>query len=174
VKEDELTNSLIKMHNDFELETDVTPEAHYNHYGSRGIADLYVHQTQGMKTKGKVYEVKSNPDNANEVVRQFNKMCKYFYKGSERGKPNEVTFELVFTAEPSNLRHVYKNKEMYSLIADKEDTIVTFRHPKNISPVHIFAPAFSIGDPEWLAYVKRKEQKENLNPEDAEKLMEAV
>jgi hypothetical protein len=164
MKEDRLTNQLIKIWR--RESTEINPEAHYNHYGTRGVADLHIHEkiprAVGYRTKSRIYEVKSNPQNANEVVRQFNKMCQFFYKDQRHKRPDNVRFELTFVADKSNLEHVYDNKEIYRAVAEESNNVLTFRHPDNIKPVPIFADTYEIGDEEWSELVKRQGHEENL------------
>lgn len=152
MKEDDVTDLLIEFHKGLEdsevnsvEKVEVEPEAHYNHYGTRGVADLHVRKKK-LKTvkplsEEKVYEkkdilieVKSRLDNANEVIRQFNKMKNYFYRDKERTKPSSVTYELQILPTEHNFRHVLQNKNIYqSLINDQ--TRIMFRHPDEITPV---------------------------------------
>lgn len=92
--EDEVTNALIQWHKssareaieagDTDADVEILPEAHYNHYGNRGVVDLYAIMGGW---NGHVYEIKSetavrNATGANEVIRQFNRMREYFSKGA--------------------------------------------------------------------------------------------
>jgi len=174
MKEDRLTNQLIKFHRG--KDTEITPEAHYNHYGTRGVADLHIHRkiprAVGYKTESHIYEVKSNPKNANEVVRQFNKMSRFFYKDQRHKRPDKIKFELTFVADNSNLKHVYDNKEIYRSVAEESGNLLTFRHPDNMTPVVVFTDNFEIGHEKWSEYVKRVGHEENLGLEQLKQVVE--
>ncbi len=101
----------------------VEPEAHYNHYGTRGVADLFVRSIEsgenGDYVSDALYEVKSasavqQATGANEIIRQFNKMRKTFYLDESRDEPDEFHIELTFTIEPETVQHVARNFEMYA------------------------------------------------------------
>lgn len=126
VSGDELTNGLIQYHREVQEgeqehnsgapDSHAYPEAHYNHFGNRGAVDLYV--TAG-EMEGHVYEIKSTSavreaTGANEILRQFNKMRKYFFDGSQHDPPTySITFELCFTPSDTNFRHIAENADMY-------------------------------------------------------------
>ncbi|MFP9062541.1 hypothetical protein ACLI4R_18745, partial [Natrialbaceae archaeon A-chndr2] len=97
----------------------IFPEAHYNHYGDRGVVDLYIEQstTYGGK-EGIVLELKSEAavresTGANEIIRQFNRMREYFFKGSSHDPPESIIFELCFVPTEYNIRHIYENLDLY-------------------------------------------------------------
>lgn len=171
VSEDELTNALIQYHRENHREAEelnpdsgdlnAYPEAHYNHYGNRGVADLYV--TTG-EWSGKVYELKSESavreaTGANEILRQFNKMREYFFAGSQHDPPtHEVHFELCFTPSELNFRHIAENADMYrSVILQELSDVsteevfsrVTIRppDPDNITPVIMQSSGFDYRNP---------------------------
>jgi len=161
MKEDDLTNSLIQNEEnraeneenreiiDLKIET----EAHYNNYGSRGYLDLYIQKTTDRrKTEGHMYNIKGNPDSANAVIRQCRKEISNFFK--HRRYPNHCHFELCFLPSRENFEHILENKPMYRSLRE-DNTIVTFRHPDDISPIHIFTSEFEIGDEKWNEYATR-------------------
>lgn len=149
--EDAMVNRLIEHHRGNvtpkgELGSDkipvLQPEAHYNYYGDRGVVDLYVVEKFSDEgrydwTQGTLYEVKSNSalDNvsgANEIVRQFNRMQKYFYEDESWRRPKIIHYELCFIPSPETLEHVSNNQEIYrQLIHDTEKSkaSVMFRTP---------------------------------------------
>jgi hypothetical protein len=161
VSEDELANAIVEAHLAAVRETNdgeagVYPEAHYNHYGTRGVADLYL--TGGGR--GTLLELKSESairraTGANEVIRQFNRMCGYFFRGSDyRAPERKLTFELCFTAGESNLRHLVENAALYAALPGREfafedsavdvDTRVTFRHTDHPTPVSVFSETVDV------------------------------
>ena len=138
MKEDKLTNAIIERHklkankreNSDEKNTpdsislEIRPEEHYNHYGTRGIVDLFIREKQEYPSGREgvtdyIIEVKSELRNANEVIRQANKMHDYFYKGSDWGKPVHNYFILFVELNPSNYSHIKENKHMYQSLAKK-------------------------------------------------------
>ena len=131
MKEDKLTNALINFWKQYQ-NSELYPEAHYNYYGTRGIADL--HYRDDSDRLDIVVEVKSNLGNANETIRQFNKMEKYFFKDPSRNAYRDRRFELTIIPSDKNLRHLAENSDMYSSI----EGYVTFRHPDNTKPIHVF------------------------------------
>lgn len=151
-KEDELVNALIREAHGrdiYEVAT-VEPEAHYSHYSNRGFADLYVRlkiEEEGKYTEYKdaLYEVKSasavrQATGANEIVRQFNRMCKAFYQDEGRSLPHRVSFTLLFEVHPETVIHVAENLGMYTSVDNGDvfdnrrvDTLqsVVFRDPNS-------------------------------------------
>lgn len=155
--EDTMVNRLIRNHKenvgdeDHEMDdVEITPEAHYNHYGTRGVADLYVeereeaskHITGDLYKTGTfryvyVYEVKSehavkHATGANEIVRQFNKMCDYFFEDESWRKGYQTRLELCFIPTPVTWNHVRENRDIYEeLVESSGDTVidVVFRAP---------------------------------------------
>jgi hypothetical protein len=136
ITEDELVDSLIKWekeHTDTLEDLDntsinlkINPEASYNHYGNRGFVDLFTEKKypQGY-SEAHAFELKSESavrevTGANEIVRQFNKMREYFFKGSNYNVPKDLVFELCFTPTESNIRHILKNIEVYESITNQE------------------------------------------------------
>jgi len=105
-KEDELVNALVQMAKGSGYDrVEVTPEAHYNNYGTRGVADLHIRRVEqlryGTKYTDVVYEVKSesavrSATGANEIIRQYNRMRENFYEDDRRKRPNTANFELGF------------------------------------------------------------------------------
>jgi hypothetical protein len=139
MKEDELTNAIIKRSRPSDKHPSVDPpemypEAHYTHYGNRGVADLYIHHNNsaGAPKRGHVFEIKSEPavrnaTGANEIIRQFNRLREFFFLGSEHEVPNVIDFELCFLPTKHNMNHVLKNEAMYA-------TTVNHEHSREDSP----------------------------------------
>jgi len=164
MKEDKLTNSLIKHFKNREGDrpTDhdkvvVEPEAHYNYYGTRGVADLFVrcYELEGYPPLDIVFEIKSSPTSANEVIRQVKKMEKTFFMDERRSPGDSVIFELCFTPEEDNLRHVAENFEMY--VSVRPEINVTMRHPDDITPIILHLA--NEKDMDFLDYVESNNPK---------------
>jgi hypothetical protein len=160
--EDELANALIQSHKQIQErykqqfptagDVEAFPEAHYNHFGNRGVADLYV--TTGDR-EGVLYELKSESavqqaTGANEIIRQFNKMREFFFKGSSHSVPREsLSYELCFTPSERNFRHIAENADLYSSTVKQEisnvrcervGTAITVRpaDPDSTTPIVLF------------------------------------
>lgn len=157
-KEDELVNALVRMAKESSLydRVEVTPEAHYNNYGTRGVADLHIRAVEeteyGARYSDTVYEVKSesavrSATGANEIIRQYNRMRENFYEDDRRKRPHNASFELVFEITPYTVQHVAENIEMYGAAEVSElyshrghgREMVTFRYadPENVAPARI-------------------------------------
>lgn len=180
MKEDQLTKKLIEKatntdedDRNSDFETEIVPEKHYNYYGTRGIADLYIRTIQkyGAETyqDDTVIEVKTHLENANEVVRQFNKMKRFFYKDPANQKPSErITFKLVILANESNLKHVLENEAIYKEAINRNDkvsSIILFKHPENIEAAPICLDIL-FGDYKvsFEEYCKQQEMWKFFNP----------
>lgn len=126
--EDILSNSLKEMNERFVKEPqELIPEfeKHYNYYGDRGVVDLFTRKVGPNLNEHSLYEVKSESavnaaTGANEIIRQFNRMCEYFYKGTSVEYPDasqlSPTAELSFVLTEETLSHVLENKGMYQTI----------------------------------------------------------
>lgn len=126
-REDELVNALIEADRGIDSwESTYEPEAHYSHFGTRGVVDLYIQQSlQTGKRRDHIYEIKSdsavkNSSGANEIIRQYNRMREGFYKDESRGRPRQIIMELAFTVTPVAVYHVVENFQMY-VSADEVD-----------------------------------------------------
>ncbi|WP_256402638.1 hypothetical protein [Halorubrum salinum] len=185
ISEDEIVSALIEYHKqsteeldnteDIDYKCKVYPEAHYNHYGNRGVADLYI-ETKSELGDGScfVYEIKSESairgsTGANEIIRQFNKMREYFFKDESYEPYHHTTFELCFTPTEYNLNHIYDNLSIYQsnveqdisdLSVERTNTIVTTRipDPENITPILFSSPNLS---PEHRTPFKKYAKKSN-------------
>lgn len=160
--EDAMAQRIIEYHKEDEGETSsgteiklskIVPEAHYNHYGSRGVADLYIEKVEivdGEKRyyEHKLYEIKSdyaieNSTGANEIIRQFNKMRRYFFKDDSWVKRGSVHFELCFIATPKSAEHVHENQELYKHLREvvhfESYSNVLLRRPddEDFQPAHV-------------------------------------
>jgi len=147
--ENDLLNAVIEMRtNDVFGDTSVRtePEAHYNYYGSRGVADLLIEETYGQNhTDYTVCEFKSaaaldHVTGANEIIRQFNRMRQYFFKDDDRDCGAYHDFVLSFTPAPDTLAHLSKNAAAYRQVLnanvgvagwkqDSPGTMVSMRFP---------------------------------------------
>lgn len=184
--EDRMVDALIEWATDARSESDdrefsydVEIESHYNYYGNRGVADPYIRETEDMDDGrtfyyDKVYEIKSEAalkevTGANEIIRQFNKMRKYFYKDESRSVPTDVHFELVFLPTESTIEHLVENMNLYQTCEENKlceevptknnnsPAIVTVRdHSTGISqPAQLRSPFTEVdGGESWKAGLK--------------------
>lgn len=167
MKEDKITNALIETFKSREesdinphYKVEASPEVHYNYYGSRGVVDLFVrdYEIENCPPNDHVFEIKSTPKSANEVIRQFKRMEKTFYMDESRSEGDRVIFELCFTPKEENLRHVAENFEMYhSLLKNFRENgykvNVTMRHPDDTNPV-MLVHKYILDDAGLLAHAK--------------------
>lgn len=90
--EDDLAKAIVHYNQsrDRDIVDIIEPEAHYDHYGWRGIPDLYiVFQRPNSLWEQHLYEIKSEyavkaATEANEIIRQFNQMRLWFFEDDER------------------------------------------------------------------------------------------
>lgn len=169
-KEDEWVNDYIETENNIgNWESDIEPEAYYEHYGTRGFVDLYVqrHTRSGLR-RDYVAEVKSdsavkNATGANEIIRQFNRMREAFYKSERRKQPYHVTMELVFTITPAAVFHVAENLGMYT--AAGQTSVLDVRGDRSASSRVCFRP---------FDFTHAKIRLENVDGEPAESIEDWV
>jgi len=103
--EDRVTNALIER-----TEGQCGVEVPYNNYGERGYVDLVANRRRSSR----IIEIKSKPQSANSVIRQFQKMKANFVEGTEyESLLPQKHFWLVFTASQKNIEHLKNNKKMY-------------------------------------------------------------
>lgn len=136
---------------------EIETEAHYNYYGTRGVADLV--RLQGTTYEWKsasIVEAKTHLEKAHETIRQFKKMIRFFYKDEDRTRPERVIYELTILPTEHNFEHLREYKELYSSAAGKEvagfksKAIITFRGPSEYTPIPIFADTiFDIDTDGW-------------------------
>lgn len=191
--EDELTNALIQYHKrsneemnesgpeNYELS--IFTEEHYNHYGDRGVVDLFVSEGE----YDHLYELKSEhavreATGANEIIRQFKRMRKFFYKGTDHTPAREVMFELCFAPSELTFRHLAKNADMYASVVQQGDSELTSdvssqvhvrpADPENIHPVIMFSEQVDCRD----GFTRRSfaEYVQQLHPEMFEEHAEVI
>lgn len=148
------------------------PERHYNHYGDRGVVDLVI--TEPLEEKDFPYqneliEVKSesavrNATGANEIIRQFNRMKKFYFEDDDHtpaenlfwiNDDDEFTYQvqnkaiLCFEATEYNRKHVLDNLELYNCVIGESDmgetcvsllSFIGFAHPEKDTPISTLWP----------------------------------
>jgi len=163
-QEDELAKAVMEQTKDSFNTHECTPEVHYNHYGSRGVVDLVeeVQIAEGESPEIVIFEFKSesavrNATGANEIIRQFNRHKRSFFKGSRFNKVKyvDVSFELAFYATDFNLQHIQSNADLYRSVEDKADfgqetAFVSVRHPNVEGNGHPLKDVEVHGQERWL------------------------
>lgn len=167
-----------------EFEVNVYPEAHYDHYGTRGAADLYIealedtarpmgdeHVFRKTERWSYLYEVKSEyavkqATGANEILRQFTRMRDYFFKDDQYDEPDHLHLELCFLPTPVTWEHVRENESIYREVEGGDGNTnvhqVTFRVPDgDYTPLAPFKSSFESMDealelmrPDFREYVE--------------------
>jgi len=143
----------------------IEPEAHYNHFGNRGSLDLFIksfHETlENDWFEHELYELKSELNNANKVIRQANRHKKYFYKDDSRQKPRseihrpQIKWYLVILANRSNYKHIIEYYDMYETLKQNNWKIY-FGHPDIEARVPVFyGNRCSIVEKEWRELTQR-------------------
>ncbi|ERH09261.1 MAG: hypothetical protein J07HX64_01014 [halophilic archaeon J07HX64] len=179
-QEDDMVSAIINSYrNSYRSLINVEPEAHYNHYGDRGVADLYIVHTEDRTTEneGAVFEVKADSavqeaTGANEIIRQYNRMRRNFFRYKERVVHTYCKFELCFVISERTVRHVCENFEMYAstsnsqINAKKEEGLlntenVVFRLPdaNNYTPAAFPIPKHVDSPSEWKEFLSKQSPK---------------
>lgn len=125
--EDDLTRGLIQLYQDRDFNQIIEPEAHFNHYGNKGWPDLYAvfERPTERLIEHHIIEVNSesavkSATGANQIVRQFKTMLKYFFKDEQNiaDIPTNdwemvFVFELTFIPTEYNILHIFDNIQIY-------------------------------------------------------------
>ena len=174
MKEDALTKALVKKYNEKSQLWDkriVKPEEHYNHYGDRGVVDLFIRQIQkryaDYHVEDRICEIKADVediDRCNPVIRQFKRMVEYFYKGTSHDKADTATFELTFIPNERTILHVLENLDIYREVqqSGQHSLQIVFRHPANLRPIHICPSGVEeakLLEPKWWEYCEDNNEK---------------
>ncbi|MFC7164554.1 hypothetical protein [Halospeciosus flavus] len=136
---DEIMTEIVTSYREYEedddiVSFDISVEEPYNHYGERGVVDIYVDQTHsdGGDPDDYIFEMTSDATldavtGANEILRQFQRMVKYFYEDDGHSfyhqdfrNPDRhpVSFCLVFAPTTRCVKHVFDNLELYAETAE--------------------------------------------------------
>lgn len=128
-KEDDLTEGLIEDYQSRDHIQIIEPEAHYDHYGHRGWPDLFAVFLRPAEALFEYHliEVKSEhavktATGANEIIRQFNQMRRYFYEDDRHHvalpefefQEVVLVFELAFIPTDHTILHIFDNKRIYT------------------------------------------------------------
>lgn len=128
MREDELATRVVEHVEAAFERSDVRLEEPYDHYGNRGSVDVYAR----VRTPARVdylVELKADPavriaSGANEILRQYRRMERYFYKDEEhdigpklaRDGPG-VHLLLLFAPTVACVEHVSEHRALYGSVA---------------------------------------------------------
>lgn len=127
MREDDLATRVVDHFEATDPEAAVNLEEPYNHDGVRGVADVYV-RTRTPEVVDYLVELKGDAairhaTGANEILRQYRRMERYFYQDAAhniRPKLNRddvgVNLLLLFAPTPITVRHVANNRSLYGSV----------------------------------------------------------
>lgn len=127
MREDELATSVVEHFETIHDHPLVSLEEPYDHYGNRGQVDCYV-RTRADTRFDYLIELKADAavreaTGANEIIRQFRRMERYFYKDEEhairrslgRTEP-AVRLLLLFAPTVACVEHVAEHRALYESV----------------------------------------------------------
>ena len=127
MREDDLAARVVEHFREAFEESDVHLEEPYDHYGNRGAVDVYV-RVRSPAPVDYLIELKSDAalryaTGPNEILRQYRRMERYFYKDDEhdvrpklaRTGPG-VHFLLLFAPTRACVEHVAEHRPLYESI----------------------------------------------------------
>lgn len=146
--EDDLVTALLEQDRWNREGVEAIPEAHFNHYGDRGVVDLVrIDEARGEITLREIKSasaIKNHETGANSIIRQFNKMRKYFFKDDSWVPPlrdeerkygsiekSTVNFHIEFIACSYCIQHIVENASIYEQCV-KNQVFDTSNHRGNI------------------------------------------
>jgi hypothetical protein len=127
MREDELATPVVEHFEAAFEDSEVRLEEPYDHYGNRGSVDVYV-RTRTPGREDYLVELKANPavriaSGANEILRQYRRMERYFYKDDEHGIRRKlardgpgVHFLLLFAPTVACVEHVGEHRRLYESV----------------------------------------------------------
>ncbi|ELZ97970.1 hypothetical protein C440_01943 [Haloferax mucosum ATCC BAA-1512] len=127
MREDELATRVVEHFRAAFDDVEIHLEEPYNHYGNRGVADVYV-RVRDPEPVDYLIELKSDAavrhaTGANEILRQYRRMERYFYKDDEhRIRPKlardgpGVHVLLLFAPTERCVQHVREHDSLYESI----------------------------------------------------------
>ena len=127
MREDELATAVVGHFEAAFEDSEVRLEEPYDHYGNRGVVDAYV-RVRTPRRVDYLVELKSDAalrhvTGANEVLRQYRRMERYFYRDDEhvlrrsinRGGPG-VYVLLLFAPTRRCVEHVHEHRRLYASV----------------------------------------------------------
>ncbi|MGQ4555402.1 hypothetical protein [Halobellus sp. GM3] len=127
MREDELASAVVEHFEAAYERPEVRLEEPYDHYGNRGVADVYV-RTRPPERVDYLAELKADPavrvaSGANEILRQYRRMERYFYEDDAHAlRPRlgrdgpALHLLLLFAPTPNCVEHVFENRRLYGSI----------------------------------------------------------
>ncbi len=127
MREDELATAVVEHFEAAFDDADVRLEEPYNHYGTRGVVDVYA-RTAPPERVTYLAELKADPavrmaSGANEILRQYRRTERYFYRDDAhdlrtrlgRDVPGLHLFVL-FAPTVRCVEHVFEHRSLYASI----------------------------------------------------------
>jgi len=127
MREDELATAAVEHFEATFESPEIRLEEPYDHYGNRGSVDVYV-RTRPPERIEYLVELKADPavrmaSGANEILRQYRRMERYFYEDDEhtlrkRLGRNEPALNLLLLFAPTQrcVEHVYEHRRLYGSV----------------------------------------------------------
>ncbi|WP_411969057.1 hypothetical protein [Haloferax sp. YSSS75] len=127
MREDELATRVVEHFRAAFDDVEIHLEEPYDHYGNRGVADIYV-RVRTPEPVDYLIELKADAairhaTGANEILRQYRRMERYFYKDDEhdirpklaRDGPGVHVF-LLFAPTKRCVEHVHEHHALYESV----------------------------------------------------------
>lgn len=133
MREDELATRVVEHFRAAFEDVSVHLEEPYDHYGNRGVADVYV-RVRTPEPVDYLIELKSDAairhaTGANEILRQYRRMERYFYKDDEHQVRHKLGRDgpgvhalLLFAPTASCVRHVGAHRALYESV--ESETVI--------------------------------------------------
>jgi hypothetical protein len=133
MREDELASSVVEHFSAGFEEAAVHLEEPYDHYGNRGSVDVYV-RVRDPAPVDYLVELKADPalryaSGPNEMLRQYRRMERYFYKDDEHELRKRLAREgpgvyvlLLFAPTVDCVEHVAEHRPLYESV-DPDTTV---------------------------------------------------
>ena len=127
MREDELATAVVEHFEAAFDRPEIYLEEPYDHYGNRGVADVYV-RTRPPGRVEYLAELKADPAvrmaaGANEILRQYRRMERYFYEDEAHDLRTRLGREgpgvhllLLFAPTPRCVEHVFEHRRLYGSI----------------------------------------------------------
>ncbi|UVE52471.1 hypothetical protein KU306_17840 (plasmid) [Haloferax larsenii] len=127
MREDELATRIVEHFRAAFDDVEIHLEEPYDHYGNRGVADVYV-RVRTPEPVDYLIELKADAavrhaTGANEVLRQYRRMERYFYKDDEHQVRPRLAREgpgvnvlLLFAPTSRCVRHVHEHRALYESV----------------------------------------------------------
>ncbi|WP_416841547.1 hypothetical protein [Haloferax sp. DFSO52] len=128
MREDELATHVVEHFRTAFDDVEIHLEEPYDHYGNRGVADVYV-RVRTPEPVDYLIELKADAairhaTGANEILRQYRRMERYFYKDDEHDIRPKLGREgagvhvfLLFAPTTRCVEHVHEHHALYESVA---------------------------------------------------------